>query len=269
MSGFADEISVSNDRVVARDCSVNEVLQRRIGLALTKAMGGDRQANEQMLVERRDRLPLSCISSRPWISLQIDSEGRRWEELSMVRTIHEYFEHVSNNFRALQAMSPVIDRAAAVLVDAIRRDKKVMFCGNGGSAADSQHLAAEFMGRFLKDRRALPALALTVDTSALTAIGNDYGFADVFARQLHGIGRSGDVLVGLSSSGNSENVIRAARIGREIDVLTIALTGENGGGLAQIADIAIRVPSNETNHIQEMHIAVGHYLCSVVEAAVC
>jgi len=178
-----------------------------------------------------------------------------------------YFAAVANNFQALQALSPLIDRAAQTLAAVFRQGNKVMFCGNGGSAADAQHLAAELMGRYLKERKPMPAIALTTDTSALTAIGNDYGFADVFVRQLRGLGRKGDGLVAISTSGNSENVVRAVAAAKAIGIATVALTGERGGKLKELADIAICVPAAQTNHIQEMHIAIGHYLCGFIEHA--
>ncbi len=165
--------------------------------------------------------------------------------------------------------SDQVAAAAGLLIACFRAGGKVMFCGNGGSAADSQHLAAEFMGRYLKDRDPLPSIALTVDTSALTAIGNDYGYEQVFSRQLRGIGRGGDVLVGISTSGNSGNVVRAFEAAREMGISTLALTGAGGGLLADLADIAIKVPSSRTNEIQEMHIMIGHMLCGFVEDAVC
>jgi D-sedoheptulose 7-phosphate isomerase len=186
----------------------------------------------------------------------------------MSHTAQAYFQRVAENFAALGTVSPAVEEAARRLSQAIRSGGKVMFCGNGGSAADAQHLAAELMGRFLKERSPLPALALTVDTSALTAIANDYGYGEVFARQLRGLARPGDVLVGLSTSGNSENVVRAVETARELGLVSIGLTGRSGGKLRQLCDVAVCVPSDETNHIQEMHIAVGHYLCGVVEAAV-
>lgn len=170
---------------------------------------------------------------------------------------------------ALALESDRVAEAARLLIDCFTAGGKVMFCGNGGSAADSQHLAAEFMGRYLRDRDPLPSIALTVDTSALTAIGNDYGYEQVFSRQLRGIGRSGDVLVGISTSGNSANVVRAFEVAREIGVATVALTGSGGGRIADLADVAIRVPSSRTNEIQEMHIMIGHMLCGFVEDAVC
>ncbi|HJR55979.1 MAG TPA: D-sedoheptulose 7-phosphate isomerase [Rhizomicrobium sp.] len=169
----------------------------------------------------------------------------------------------------LESHADTIGAAADLMVACLKREGKVLFCGNGGSAADSQHLAAELMGRYLRDRKPLPALALTVDTSALTAIGNDYGYEHVFSRQLRGVGRAGDVLFGLSTSGNSANVVQAFVAAKEMGIQTIALTGESGGKLAAMADVAIKVPSSETNVIQEMHIVVGHTLCGYVEEEVC
>jgi D-sedoheptulose 7-phosphate isomerase len=184
------------------------------------------------------------------------------------KKILAHFRAIQDNFVKLEAQIELISDAAERIIMALRVGKKVMFCGNGGSAADSQHLAAELMGRYLRDRRPLPALSLTVDTSAITAISNDYGYAEVFARQLRGIGAKGDVLVGLSTSGNSENVVRAFAVAKEMGVTTIALTGHGGGKLAG-ADLCIAVPSGKTNEIQEMHIAIGHLLCGLVEEAVC
>lgn len=180
-----------------------------------------------------------------------------------------HFRAVQDNFRKLEQQADLVAKAAEVMITALKAGQKIMFCGNGGSAADSQHLAAELMGRYLRDRRPLPALSLTVDTSALTAIGNDYGYAEVFARQLRGIGDKGDVLVGLSTSGNSENVVKAVADAGAMGIRTIALTGQGGGKLAAIADLCIAVPSGKTNEIQEMHIAIGHLLCGLVEEAVC
>lgn len=186
-----------------------------------------------------------------------------------LKSTYEYLTTVARNFDKLRDMSDQIDSAAQVCVAALQAGGKVIFCGNGGSAADSQHLAAELMGRFLMDRSPLAALALTVDTSALTAIGNDYGFDEVFARQLRGIGRAGDVLVGLSTSGTSRNIVRAFEDARAVSITCIALTGETESPMSTLADVALRMPSRQTNHIQEMHIAVGHILCGIVEVALC
>ncbi len=157
--------------------------------------------------------------------------------------------------------------AASVLIDSVRGGGKILICGNGGSAADSQHLAAEFVSTLTVDRRrpAIPAIALTTDTSILTAISNDYGFEGVFARQVEALGRVGDVLIGISTSGNSEDVIRAFEQARLQGLRTIALTGESGGKLAPMADVEIKIPSAVTSHIQEAHIAVGQLLALLVE----
>ncbi len=174
---------------------------------------------------------------------------------------------IVGGFTKLRALAPEIAAAGHILVGAIKSGGKVMFCGNGGSAADAQHLAAELSGRFMHDRKPLAGLALTVDTSALTAIGNDYGFEHVFARQLRGLGRAGDALVAITTSGNSANVLEAIKAAREIGIKVVGFTGAGGGKLAPLADICIRVPADRTDHIQEMHIAVGHMLCGIVEDA--
>jgi len=164
-----------------------------------------------------------------------------------------------------EAFSSLVTQAALQIVKALRAGGKVMFCGNGGSAADAQHLAAEFTGRYLKERRALPALALHANTSAVTAIGNDYGFDLVFARQVEALGKEGDVTVGISTSGNSPNVLRALEAAKSKSIYTVALTGASGGKMKDVADCAIRIPSEETPRIQECHILTGHIICEIVE----
>jgi len=154
---------------------------------------------------------------------------------------------------------------AMQIVRSLRAGGKVLFFGNGGSAADAQHLAAEFTGRYLKERRALPALALSVNSSSLTAIGNDYGFDLVFSRQLEALGREGDIAVGISTSGNSRNVIRALEVAKSKSIYSVALTGASGGAMKGLADCAICVPSEETPRIQECHILAGHIICEIVE----
>jgi D-sedoheptulose 7-phosphate isomerase len=156
-------------------------------------------------------------------------------------------------------------RVAMEIVNSLRTEGTVFFCGNGGSAADSQHLAAEFTGRYLKERRALPAIALNSNSSSMTAIGNDYGFDLVFARQLEALGKKGDVVVGISTSGNSPNVIRALEVAKRKSMFAAALTGASGNKLASVADCVICVPSNETPRIQECHILIGHIICEIVE----
>lgn len=186
-----------------------------------------------------------------------------------IERIEETCREISANFARLALQADRIAEAGAMLVSALRAGGKVMFCGNGGSAADAQHLAAELMGRFLVDRGPLPALALTVDTSALTAIGNDYAYDEVFARQLRGLGRPGDVLVAISTSGNSANVLKAIAAARDMGVATLGLGGGMGGRMASSCDLCLCVPATRTDHIQEMHIAVGHMLCGMVEEALC
>jgi D-sedoheptulose 7-phosphate isomerase len=168
---------------------------------------------------------------------------------------------------ALAALLPRLERAAEAMVGCYRGGGQAIFCGNGGSAADAQHLAAEFVGRYLAERRPLPALALHANPSTLTAIGNDYGYEQSFARPLEAFARAGDVLVGLTTSGNSKNVLEAFRRARELGVTSIGLTGEGGGQLAELADILLDVPSRETPRIQECHILIGHCLCQAVEQA--
>jgi D-sedoheptulose 7-phosphate isomerase len=168
--------------------------------------------------------------------------------------------------RSLQSRST--DRIADIaqlLIQTVRRKGTIFWCGNGGSAADSQHLAAELIGRFKRERPAIASLALTTDTSALTAIGNDYSYADVFKRQVEGLVRDGDALIGISTSGNSENVILAVRAAKARGAKTIALVGRDGGRLKEECDRSLVVPSSDTARIQEGHIMVGHILCDLIE----
>jgi D-sedoheptulose 7-phosphate isomerase len=159
----------------------------------------------------------------------------------------------------------LVTRAALEIVKSLRAGGKVLFFGNGGSAADAQHLAAEFTGRYLKERRALPALALHGNSSAVTAIGNDYGFDLVFARQMEALGKAGDVAVGISTSGNSRNVVRALEVAKSNGIFTVALTGASGGSMKNIADCTLCIPSEETPRIQECHVLTGHIICEIVE----
>ena len=186
--------------------------------------------------------------------------GGAWDAVATAR-----FADAERNFRALSADVTAVVAATRVLHASLQRGNKVLFCGNGGSAADAQHLSTELMGRFLRDRGPLAAAALTVDTSALTAIGNDYGFDQVFARQLRGIGMPGDVLVGISTSGSSRNVIAAFETAADMGIATVALVGSQGGALADLADVAVRAPSAATPRIQELHIAIGHTICELLE----
>lgn len=167
----------------------------------------------------------------------------------------------------LEACLPAMRAAAEALITAYRGGRKAIFFGNGGSAADAQHLAAEFVGRYLRERPPLPALALHANSSAVTAIANDYGYDQIFSRQIQALAAPGDVAVGISTSGNSANVIEALAAARKMRVVTVGLTGSNGGRMRDVADILIAAPSNETPRIQECHILVGHALCDAVEEA--
>jgi D-sedoheptulose 7-phosphate isomerase len=169
-------------------------------------------------------------------------------------------------FAALESLGPQVVMIAEVLSHCLRSGGKLMFCGNGGSAADSQHIAAELTGRFVNERAPLAGLALSTDSSALTCIGNDYAFADIFERQVRALGRPGDCLIGISTSGNSENVIRAVCSAKSMGITTVGLLGRDGGKLAALCHHQVTVPSTTTARIQEAHIFVGHLWCSMIEA---
>lgn len=158
-----------------------------------------------------------------------------------------------------------IKKVVEVISKAFADGKKVYFCGNGGSAADAQHLAAEFSGRFYTDRKALPAEALHCNTSYLTAVANDYSFDVIYSRMIEGIGQTGDVLIGISTSGNSVNILKAMDVAREKKMITVAFTGESGGKLKNKCDFLVNIPSADTARIQECHIMVGHIICQLVE----
>jgi D-sedoheptulose 7-phosphate isomerase len=168
-------------------------------------------------------------------------------------------------FSKLQSLDSDVQHAGKMAAETLQRGGKVLFCGNGGSAADSQHLAAELTGRFIKDRRPLAAVALTTDTSALTCIGNDYSFDEVFARQVAGLGRKEDLLIGISTSGNSGNVIRAVEEAQKLGMQTLGLLGRDGGMMRKLCGHSIVVPSQVTARIQECHILIGHTLCGLIE----
>jgi D-sedoheptulose 7-phosphate isomerase len=166
---------------------------------------------------------------------------------------------------ACAALPAVVDAVVACL----REGGTVFFCGNGGSSTDAEHLSAELLGRFYRDRTALPSVNLSSNVAGLTAIGNDYGYDQVFARPVRGLGKRGDVLVGLSTSGNSANVIEAVEAARDLGMVTVGLTGSRGGRLAELVDHALKVPSDDTPRIQECHMLLGHTLCELVEDELC
>lgn len=190
-----------------------------------------------------------------------------------MQNISNIFEDsISEHLKAIEALRSqreLLERIASKISLALLGGKKVLWCGNGGSAADSQHLAAELVGRFRLERRGLPSIALTTNTSILTAIGNDYGFDHVFRRQIEAICLPGDVVVGMSTSGDSKNVCAALEAARARDAFTVGLTGQRGGLIAGIAHETLRIASNETPRIQEGHILCGHMLCDYVERYVC
>lgn len=178
-------------------------------------------------------------------------------------------QHFADHLHTVGLVRETLDTSIQLIGEHLARvlssGGTIFWCGNGGSAADSQHLAAELVGRFKKNRRALRSIALTTDSSVLTCVANDYSYDDVFARQIEALGRPGDVLVGLSTSGNSENVLRALRVAKEMDLTTIALLGKDGGAAKGLADQALLIPSDSTARIQEAHILIGHILCTLIE----
>jgi len=179
----------------------------------------------------------------------------------------EFAESVATK-QAASALAPAIAQAAALMTETLNSGGKILSCGNGGSAADAQHFSSELLGRFEAERASLPAIALTTDTSTLTAVANDYGFKDIFARQVAGLGNSGDALLAISTSGNSENVIAAITSAHDKGMRVVALTGRDGGrmaGMLNARDIELRVPSERTCRIQEVHLLIIHCLCLLID----
>ena len=169
--------------------------------------------------------------------------------------------------KATFALEADIKKACETAVETLKAGGKILLCGNGGSAADAQHIAAELTGRYKTERGALAGIALTTDTSALTAIGNDYGYEFVFSRQLEALGREGDMLIAISTSGNSGNVLKALELARKIGIKTIGLSGRTGGAMNELCELNLVVPSNDTPRIQEMHIMIGHIICQAIDDA--
>jgi phosphoheptose isomerase len=177
---------------------------------------------------------------------------------------------ISQHMAALQsiiALKTAVELAGKKIAECLQRGNKVLLCGNGGSAADAQHIAAELVGRFITERKGLPAIALTTDTSILTAVGNDYGYDHIFARQVEAHARQGDVLIGISTSGNSANVIAAVNAANQVGCTTIGMLGRDGGKLQALVDHSITVPVQTTAAIQECHIVIGHIWCAMIDAA--
>ena len=186
--------------------------------------------------------------------------------MEQIKNIIESSIKVKQNVLQNEELLKTVEDCIAVIVKAFRSGNKVLFCGNGGSAADAQHLAAEFSGRFYTDRDALPAEALHCNTSYITAVANDYSYDVIYSRLIKGIGNKGDVLVGLSTSGNSKNIYNAFEVAKEKGMITIAFTGLTGGTMKGLSDYLINVPSTDTPRIQESHILLGHIVCQLVEA---
>lgn len=183
-----------------------------------------------------------------------------------VATIQQAIEgHVNAVETFFTRVAEDMDKLADTFVTALENGNKLLFCGNGGSAADAQHMAAEFVGRFLEDRKSLPAIALTTDTSAITAIANDYGYDEIFSRQVEGLGVEGDILVGITTSGNSGNILKAFDVAKEMGVKTVVLTGKGGGKAKEMADMEFTVESSHTPYIQECHIMFLHLVCALTE----
>ena len=188
-------------------------------------------------------------------------------EKSITRSIEDSIA-VKKRLLDDESLIATVSKVVEILIDAFRAGNKLILFGNGGSAADAQHVAAEFVGRFAFDRPPLPALALSVNTSCVTAIGNDYGFDLVFSRQIEALARRGDVAIGISTSGKSPNVIQGVAAAKKMGLHTVGLTGSNGGALAEAADFCICAPSNETPRIQECHILIGHIISELVESTI-
>jgi D-sedoheptulose 7-phosphate isomerase len=182
-------------------------------------------------------------------------------ETVFANAIAEHLEVI----RSVEAQQDVLETIARVMADALHHGNQILWCGNGGSAGDSQHLAAEIVGRFRRERRGMPSIALTTDTSVLTAVANDYGYEAVFSRQVEALGRKGDLLVGISTSGNSHNVIAALEAAKVYGVTTVAFTGAGGGRMASLADHLFAVDSRDTARVQEAHILAGHMICDWLE----
>ena len=177
----------------------------------------------------------------------------------------EFSSHLETINKVIETMEENLTLASQLAVETLKAGNKILLCGNGGSAADAQHIAAELTGRYKTERRGLPGIALTTDTSALTAIGNDYGYDRVFDRQVESLANKGDLIIGISTSGNSKNIVSALKLGRELGCKTLGFSGRDGGAMNEVCDINLIVPSNNTPRIQEMHILFGHTICQIID----
>lgn len=187
----------------------------------------------------------------------------------MIKTMitEEFQSHRKTIEAVIGSLIPDVEKASLMVIETLKNGNKILLCGNGGSAADAQHIAAELTGRYKSERRGLPGIALTTDTSALTAIANDYGYDRVFDRQVEALANRGDLLIGISTSGNSPNILSALRVAKEGGCQTIGLSGRDGGLMNGVCDLNIIIPSDDTPRIQEMHILIGHTICQAVDDA--
>ena len=177
----------------------------------------------------------------------------------------EFSSHLETINKVIETMEESLVQASQLAVETLKNGNKILLCGNGGSAADAQHIAAELTGRYKTERRGLPGIALTTDTSALTAIENDYGYDRVFDRQVEALANKGDLIIGISTIGNSKNIVSALKLGRELGCKTLGLSGRDGGAMNEVCDINLIVPSNNTPRIQEIHILFGHTICQIID----
>ncbi|MBI4871474.1 MAG: HAD-IIIA family hydrolase [Candidatus Riflebacteria bacterium] len=269
--GLADWSLDARDCYFIGDSDLDVTCGRKAHTTTIQILGhGRRQVSPHAVP---DHACQDLLSAARWVVEDVARKGR--EASSRQRSLVPMRELVAQllgeSARVKQAMieanAQAVADAAALIVESLRAGGKVLFCGNGGSAADAQHLAAELSGRYLKDRPGLAGVALTTNSSALTAIGNDFGFQEVFARQLDGFCKPGDVVLGISTSGNSANVVRALERARQLGARTIAFTGSDRGQVDSLADVLVKVPSRSTPRIQEGHITAGHIVCHLVEEA--
>jgi D-sedoheptulose 7-phosphate isomerase len=200
------------------------------------------------------------------VNFKVDKNSPKSENSITALLVQSLQEHLSTGQQLLDSKLSAIEAAGDLICQTLFAGRKVLLCGNGGSAADAQHIAAELVGRYEQQRRAFPAIALTTDTSALTAVSNDFGYEEVFARQVEALANKGDVLIAISTSGRSASVIKAAHVAKELGCRTIALTGMSGEPLASTCDLAVIVSADRTSRIQEAHITIGHLWCEMVDA---
>lgn len=177
----------------------------------------------------------------------------------------ELASHLEVINKTIEIMQEKLEEASKLVVETLKNGNKILLCGNGGSAADAQHIAAELVGRYKTERKGLPGIALTTDTSALTAISNDYGYDRVFDRQVEALANKGDLLIGISTSGNSANILSALKVAKDMGCNTLGMCGKNGGKMNEVCDITLVVPSDDTPRIQEMHILIGHTICQIID----